>query len=151
MYDIETLWAEALQLVVTTLIIHVVSIIACSLTSLFIGISGMYKILCNILMFSLDQLTFKLKMKLMFPVGYGEYKPSNKRPSMDHSFFEKSISNSQMNIYSQDSIGETENSLSSNIKNKDLRNTWHKIQREGITRCFFHLCYSIYLLFICNI
>lgn len=39
MYDIETLWAEALQLVVITLIIDVVSIITYSLTSLLIGIS----------------------------------------------------------------------------------------------------------------
>ena len=88
--NMEGLWAEALQIVALTLIICAASVIACSLTSLLIGVSGWNRILHWVMTFLLDQFTLKIRKKLVLLLNYGVHKLPNKPPPMDPDFAKKS-------------------------------------------------------------
>ena len=127
----EGLWAKAFQMVALTLIICATSVMAHSSTGFSIGVSELNRILCQVMTFPLDQLTLKMRKKLVLLLNYGEHKLSNKPPSTDLNFAKKSSSNSQTDTYSGDSMDEIEDYLAPSIKDKKLSDAWPGIQREA--------------------
>lgn len=90
------------------------------LTGLSISVSEINRILHQLMTFFLDQLTLKMRKKLLFLLNYREHKLPNEFLPTDPNSAKKKSSGSQTNTYGGNNIGEIEDYLALSDKNKEL-------------------------------
>ena len=74
--------------------------------------------------FPLDQLTLKMRKKLVLSLNYREHKRPDKPPSTDPNSAKERNSDSQTDTYSGDSMGEIEDYLVPGDEDKKLSDVW---------------------------